>query len=84
MNTEEDMYHISDIKRFLRCERLYFYGKDENSVFKPYLRADANTVDLLKELFDITECYEGVRNDPADRVLSELNNFEWLWMVRCV
>ena len=77
MNTEEDMYHISDIKRFLRCERLYFYGKDENSVFKPYLRADANTVDLLKELFDITECYEGVRNDPADRVLSELNNFEW-------
>ena len=56
MNTEEDMYHISDIKRFLRCERLYFYGKDENSVFKPYLRADANTVDLLKELFDITEC----------------------------
>ena len=77
MNTEVDMYHISDIKRFLRCERLYFYGKDENSVFKPYLRADANTVDLLKELFDITECYEGVRNDPADRVLSELNNFEW-------
>ncbi len=71
------MYHISDIKKYLRCERLYYYGKDENSVFRPYLRSDASTIDLLKAFFEISECFEGVRNDPPERFLVELNNFEW-------
>lgn len=71
------MYHISDIKRFLRCERLYFYSKDENNVFKPYLRSDENFFDLLKKFLGIEECYEGIRNDPADRFFQEIDHFEW-------
>ena len=71
------MYHISDIKKYLRCERLYYYGKDENNAFRPYLRSDASVIDLLKEFFDIDECYEGVRNDPPERLLSELDNYRW-------
>ncbi|MBR4469895.1 MAG: DUF2779 domain-containing protein [Erysipelotrichaceae bacterium] len=71
------MYHISDIKRFLRCERLYYYSKDENNVFKPYLRSDENFSDLLKKFLGIEECYEGIRNDPADRFFQEIDHFEW-------
>ena len=71
------MYHISDIKKFLRCERLYFYGKDENNVFKPYLRSDENIVELLKDYFGIDECYEGVRNDPGERFFSSIDQYEW-------
>ena len=71
------MYHISDIKKFLRCERLYCYSKDESSVFKPYLRSDENFFDLLKELFGIESCYEGVRNDPTDRFFQEIDQYKW-------
>lgn len=78
------MYHISDIKKYLRCERLYYYGKDENNAFRPYLRSDASVIDLLKEFFDIDECYEGVRNDPPERLLSELDNYRWFIYPRFV
>lgn len=78
------MYHISDIKKYLRCERLYYYGKDENNAFRPYLRSDANMIDLLKEFFDISEYYEGARNDPPERFLSELDNYSWFIYPRFV
>ncbi len=71
------MYHISDIKKYLRCERLYFFSKDDNNAFRPYLRFDENIVELLLEYFGIREYYEGVRNDPGDRFFNEIDNFEW-------
>ena len=77
MKSEVDMYHISDIKRFLRCERLYSYKKDENSVFRPYLRSDDNIFELIKVFLGIENCYEGVRNDPADRFFSEIDHYDW-------
>ena len=71
------MYHISDLKKFLRCERLYCYSKDNDNAFKPYLRADENISELLKQYFDIQECFEGVRNDPPERFFSEIGRYEW-------
>ena len=71
------MYHISDIKKYLRCERLYFFSKDDNNAFRPYLRFDENIVELLLEYFGIREYYEGVRNDPGDRFFNEIDNYEW-------
>ena len=71
------MYHISDIKKFLRCERLYFYGRDEANVFRPYLRNDENITDLLKQYFNIKEYFEGVRNDPPSRFIDNYENYEW-------
>lgn len=71
------MYHISDLKKFLRCERLYFYSKDLASVFRPYLRSDENIIELVKKFLHIDECYEGVRNDPADRFFSQIDQYEW-------
>lgn len=71
------MYHISDIKKFLRCERLYFYGRDEANVFRPYLRNDENITDLLKQYFHIEDFYEGVRNDPPSRFIDNYENYEW-------
>lgn len=71
------MYHISDIKKFLRCDRLYWYSKDESGVFKPYLRSDENIAELLKNYFGISDCFEGVRNDPNERFFNEIDNYEW-------
>ena len=71
------MYHISDIKKFLRCERLYFYGRDEANVFRPYLRNDENITDLLKQYFNINECFDGVRNDQPSRFIDNYDQYEW-------
>ncbi len=71
------MYHISDIKKFLRCERLYFYSRDEASTFRPYLRNDENITDLLKQYFNISEYFEGVRNDQPSRFIDNYDKYEW-------
>lgn len=70
-------YHISDIKMYMRCERIYFYSKDENSAFQPYLRSDESINDLLIEYLGISNCFKGVKNDNPERFISEINNYEW-------
>lgn len=70
-------YHISDIKKFLHCERIYFYSKDENNAFQPYLRSDESINDLLVKYLIINDCYKGAKNDPNDKFLNALNSYEW-------
>lgn len=70
-------YHISDIKKFLRCERIYFYSKDEYNVFQPYLRADESINDLLIKYLNINEHFDGIKNDSNDKFLNALDSYEW-------
>ena len=77
MKAEIDMYHISDLKKFLRCELLYFYSKDDKKSFKPYLRTDENIIDLLKRYFDIQDCFLGVRNDSNEAFFEAYDKQEW-------
>jgi len=74
--------HISDIKKFVRCPRLYYYSIDEENVFKPYLRSDESIIDLLIKYFELDNYYLGVRNDNSEKVLNELNNYEWFVKAR--
>ena len=78
------MYHLSDIKKFLRCERLYYYGKDDSNVFKPFLRSDENIIDLLKEYFNIEDCFNGIRNDDNDKFFSAVKDYSWFIRPRFV
>ena len=71
------MYHISDLKKYLRCELLYYYSKDEKKAFKPYLRTDENIIDLLKQYFAIETCFSGQRNDPKDAFFEAYDQYEW-------
>ena len=78
------MYHISDIKKFLRCKLLYFYGKDENNAFLPYLRSDDNIIDLLKGYLDINDYFEGLRNDQNNHFFDNKDKYEWFIRPRFV
>ena len=72
------MYHISDIKRFMHCERYYYLSKNESNVFKPYLRSDESVNDLLiKYLCNEEECFIGVKNDTNERFLSNKDKYNW-------
>ena len=71
------MYHISDIKKIIRCERLYFYSKNEETTFKPYLRTDESIIDLVIKYLKIDNYFEGVRNDTTDRFFENKDKYEW-------
>lgn len=71
------MHHISDIKKFTHCERLYYLNKNKETSFKPYLRSDESINNLLIQYFQIDKCFIGEKNDKYERFLSEINNYEW-------
>lgn len=76
------MYHISDLKKFLRCERLYLYSKDTNNAFKPYLRMDENINDIICKYFGIEDYFEGIRNDNDDKFINNIDKYEWYFHPR--
>lgn len=78
------MYHISDLKRFVRCNRLYFLSKDVHSEFKQYLRTDESLTELIIKYLKIDNYYLGQRNDPGDRFFTEKDNYEWFVRPRFV
>ena len=71
------MYHISDLRSYLRCKRKYFYNIDKTSEFQAYLRSDEQILDLLKEYLNIKEAYIGVVNEDAERFFKENDKYEW-------
>lgn len=78
------MFHISDIKKFLHCERIYFYSKEANNAFQPYLRSDESINDLLIKYLNIDLCYLGARNDSSDRFFIEKDKYDWFCHPRFV
>ncbi|MDO4197760.1 MAG: DUF2779 domain-containing protein [Erysipelotrichaceae bacterium] len=71
------MYHISDIKKYLKCDRLYYFEKDSQSVYKPYMRMDENIIELLSKYFHFSDVYVGERNDRTERFLEAIDRYEY-------
>ena len=71
------MYHISDIKKYLRCGRLYLYSREEDSTYNAYLRSDETQNDLLVRYFRMEDPFIGIRNDTPDRFEKERELHEW-------
>lgn len=71
------MYHISDIKKYLKCPRLYYFEKDDVQTFKPYLRMDENIIDLLSRYFHFNDVYVGERNDRTERFFDNVDRYEY-------
>ena len=76
------MYHISDIKKFIRCERLYHLSKDAISEFKPYLRSDESIIDLVIKYLKIDRYFLGERNDIPERFFNNINDYDWFVRTR--
>lgn len=72
------MYHISDLKKFSKCPRLYFLDMNDETVsFQPYLRLNESYIDLLKEKLNIKECFTGEVGDSKDRFYEFKDRYEW-------
>ncbi len=77
------MYHISDLKKYSRCPRLFQLDRTaEKAPFQKFIRLDEAVTDLAKEKLGIKECFLGARNDPPELALEALKTEEWLVKAR--
>ncbi|MBQ2213456.1 MAG: hypothetical protein II414_02675, partial [Erysipelotrichaceae bacterium] len=59
--------HISDIKNYLRCPRLYQLSlQDEYRPF-PFFNINIDVDDSLRKKLDINRFYEGIANDNNEK-----------------
>ncbi|MDO4501222.1 MAG: DUF2779 domain-containing protein [Erysipelotrichaceae bacterium] len=76
------MYHISDLKRFVRCPRYYFLSLQKEVKNPYYLRSDESVIELLVRHLRIDEHYQGVMGDTNDRFFNEKDNYQWFVKTR--
>lgn len=73
------MYHISDLRKYLRCPRLFQLSFNEKSTsFNPYVRLDQQVTELAIEKLKIDDYFLGVVNDEPDKALDAMNNYDWI------
>lgn len=78
------MYHISDLKKYNRCKRLYFLDAScqEKPVFNSYVRLDEEITALGMKKLNVQEAFIGERNDLPERALAALETSDWLVKAR--
>ncbi len=73
------MYHISDLKKYIRCPRLFQLSLNEESTsFNPYVRFDQEVTELAKDKLKIKDYFLGVVNDGPEKALNAMNSFDWI------
>lgn len=72
------MMHISDIKKFERCEKLYWLSQKEPKTYVPFVYYNENMIELCKELLMLQEYFEGNPNDDPSLALAALQEKECL------
>ena len=76
--------HISDIKNYMRCPRLYQLSlQDEYRPF-PFFNINIDVDASLREKLDINEYYEGAANDSNENTLKAFEEYSWLTKCRFV
>ena len=75
------MYHIEDLKKFVRCPRLYFLSSKQTT-YNHYLRSDESLNDLLIRYLKIDNYYKGVVNDNNQRFFDQEDNYNWFLKTR--
>ena len=76
------MYHITDLKKFNRCPRSYYYSLGDNSSFNHYLRSDESLILLLARFLKIEDYFRGTVGDTNGAFFDEIDKYEWFIKTR--
>ena len=71
------MYHISDIKHFNKCPIYYYLNKKSKNTFFTFFKNDYNLVDIIKDYFDIKDCFVGNVGDNHNLVLENIVKYNY-------
>lgn len=78
------MYHVSDFRKYERCERLFWLSRKERKPMIPFVNYNMNMIELCKELLMIQDPFVGEANDEGKRALEALTTHTWLINARFV
>lgn len=77
------MFHISDVKRFLRCPiGFHLEQSEEKREFHPFVRLDERITDLAERKLGIQEAFVGEKGDDPQRAMEALSSYSWLMKAR--
>ena len=77
------MFHISDLKKFNRCPRIYLLDQTaETTPFRRIVRLDDEVTALAAEYLGIRESFIGERGDDPAKSMQALSEYEWILKAR--
>ena len=77
------MYHISDLKKFNRCHRIFMLDKiSEKTPFQNFVRLDDEVTALAAKKIGAENYFVGERGDDPKRAIKALGSYEWLMKAR--
>lgn len=72
------MIHITDIKKYERCEKLYWFSQKDPRPSIPFLYYNENMIELCKELLMLQDYFEGNPNDDPALALQAMKEKDCL------
>ena len=77
------MYHISDLKKYMRCPIIYFNDEHaEKREYQPFVRLDEKITDLAMQKLNIRKSFIGERGDECTLAMEALKKERWLVKAR--
>jgi len=78
------MFHLSDIKNYLRCKRYFYLINQELPTPRilSNLRSDISVVELIKQKFKVKKLFVGKPNDETTVFLDAMEDYEWFYKAR--
>lgn len=70
------MFHLTDIKKFNRCNKYFSLARKEPIPFFPYAYCNYNTIELCIQYLELTDYYQGCPNDEGERVIQALTDHQ--------
>ena len=74
--------HVSDIKRFLRCPRLYQLSLETKTKFHLYFNISTDIDESIAKKLNIEKYYVGITNQESSDTLLVANNYNWIFKAR--
>ena len=74
------MLHISDIKKFSRCQKLYSLSKqsEEMPEYFSFFNVSTSIDDSICKKLKIENAFVGIKNDSTEKALEAMTTHEWL------
>lgn len=76
------MFHISDLKKFIKCPRYYYLTRNKTIEFIPFLRSEEDIYELVLKKYKIVDFFKGRTNDKNDIFFSNVEKYEWFVKTR--
>ena len=77
------MYHISDLKKFNRCPRIFLLDQTVDAPpFRRIVRLDDEVTALAAKYLRAEDCFIGERGDNPEKSMRALTEHEWLLKAR--